>query len=590
MKTRFCLRITDPECLIAARREGVEGIVATVLANRAGAVGVTPGWLLDRSLAALDHPDSLPDIERAAQRIAAAVENREVIAIVTDADSDGVNANTVLYRALTEHFGHPAPRVQQYIGLKLTEGYGLSDGVADRILAADPRPGLLITADIGSSDAPRIARLRREGIDVVVTDHHGIPAAGGPEAAVAFVNPQRRGHAYPDPLIAGVMVAWLVCAAVRRELQERGKLAADAPRLGNLLGWVGTGTVADVVSLARSRNNRIVVHHGLRQIAAGTHPCWRALRPELGDPAKPLVASDIAFGIGPRLNAAGRLHDAMAGVRFLLAADAREAATGLGVLNASNLKRREIEKRLTATALAAAQEQVDAGRRGLVVFMPDGHAGVQGIVASRLLQRFARPAVCLSQVGDSSGSSCWSGSVRSVDALHVLELLHTLDARHPGLLVKYGGHAAAAGLTLNLGDEAQFAALFDAEVRSRLVGVPLENRVWVDADVAEGELSLGLVERLAEIGPFGREFPEPVLRGVFTVHEAREIGAEGGHWRLRLSLGRQPVDAIWFGVGGSCPVTLGAPVRFVFRPEANWWQGTARLQVQILGISDSADS
>jgi single-stranded-DNA-specific exonuclease len=590
MNTRYCLRTTDPELLVAARREGLEGIVATVLANRAGAVGVTPGWLLDRSLAALDHPDTLPDIALAAQRIASAVERREVIGIVTDADSDGVNANTVLYRALTEHFGHPVAQAQQYIGLKLTEGYGLSDGVADRILAAHPRPGLLITADIGSSDGLRIARLRREGIDVVVTDHHGIPPGGGPEAAVAFVNPQRGGHAYPDPLIAGVMVAWLVVAAVRRELQERGTLPADAPRLGNLLGWVGTGTVADVVSLARSRNNRIVVHHGLRQIGAGTHPCWRALRPELGDPAKPLAASDIAFGIGPRLNAAGRLHDAMTGVRFLLAADAREAAAGLAVLNAANLQRREIEKRLTAAALAAAQEQVDTGRRGLVVFMPDGHAGVQGIVASRLMQRYARPAVCLSQVSDSAGLSCWSGSGRSGDTLHLLELLQTLDARNPGLLVKYGGHAAAAGLTLNTGDEAHFAALFDAEVRLRLAGLPLENRVWVDADVAEGQLSLGLVERLAEIGPYGREFPEPVLRGVFTVHEAREIGSEGGHWRLKLGLGRQPVDAIWFGVGHSCPVTPGEPVRLVFRPEANWWQGTPRLQLQILGIAREADS
>jgi alanine or glycine:cation symporter, AGCS family len=183
------LRAADPDTLREAERLGLHPVVARVLANRADRAGVAPDWLLDFSLRSLDPPDGLPDIEAAAERIAGAVVQGEVIALATDADSDGVNASTVLTRALREHFGHPADRVQHYIGLKLSEGYGLSDSVCDRILAADPRPGLVITADIGSSDGPRIARLAGAGIDVVVTDHHGIPPDGGPEAAFAFVNP-----------------------------------------------------------------------------------------------------------------------------------------------------------------------------------------------------------------------------------------------------------------------------------------------------------------------------------------------------------------------------------------------------------------
>jgi single-stranded-DNA-specific exonuclease len=574
------LYAVDPDTLRAAERLGLHPVVARVLANRADRAGVPPDWLLDFSLRSLDPPDGLRDIEAAAERIARAVVQGEVIALATDADSDGVNASTVLTRALTEHFGHPPDRVQHYIGLKLSEGYGLSDSVCDRILAADPRPGLVITADIGSSDGPRIARLAAAGIDVVVTDHHGIPRDGGPEAAFAFVNPQRPGSRYPDPLIAGVMVAWLVLWAVRRRLIGIGRLGADSPSLGALFGWVATGTVADVVSLARSRNNRIVVRAGIPQIDAGAYPCWRALRPHLGDPAKPLSATDLAFGIGPRLNAAGRLHDAMAGVRFLLADDDAAAALGVAVLNSTNEARRAIEKRLTAQALSAAAALVGAGRSALVVPLTDGHAGVHGIVASRMMQAFARPAVCLSAQQDAPG--ILSGSCRSIDGLPMLEVLQALECEAPGLFLKYGGHAGAAGLTIRDDRLQDFDVAFEREVARRLQGIELHPRIWVDADLAPGGLDWPLLDGLADIGPYGREFPDPVLRSSFTVRASREVGAEGGHWKLTLSHGSQRVDAIWFNAGRDCPLAVGEGARLVFTPEANWWQGQRRLQIRVL--------
>jgi single-stranded-DNA-specific exonuclease len=573
-------RTADPDILQAAQSLGLHPLAAQVLAYRASAVNVDPAWLLDSSLRSLDPPHTLPDIERAAERIALAIRRREIIALATDADSDGVNAHTVLQRALTEHFHHPPEHLQSYIGLKLTEGYGLSAGVIQRILAAQPRPHLLITADIGSSDAPRIATLVRAGIAVIVTDHHGIPVQGGPEAAHAFVNPLRNGHVYPDPLIAGVMVAWLVMAAVRPRLIACGHLPSTAPTLANLLGWVATGTVADVVSLARSRNNRIVVRAGLRQIDAGTHPCWRALRPFLGDPAKPLRAADLAYAIGPRLNAAGRLHDAMAGVHFLLAATDQEAEQRVEILNATNLERRAIEKRLTEHAMAQAHRQVQEGRHALVIFLEEGHAGVQGIVASRLMQAFARPALCLSRVAGPQDEDCWTGSGRSIDGFHLLENLQEIEQRNPGLFQRYGGHAAAAGLTLAIGAEHQLHSALEDCVQQRLGSLELRPRLWVDGDVAPGMLDLTLVQELEALAPFGREFPEPILRGHFVVRTLRAL-AGGVHWRLRLDHGGRTLDAVWFQAGTPCPVQKGQSAWLLFTPEANWWQGQPRLQLRI---------
>lgn len=573
-------RPQDPEALAGARRLGLHPIVTRVLAHRAAAAGVEPDWLLDFSLHSLDSPEGLPDIDRAAERVARAILEGEIIALATDADSDGVNAHTVLTRGLAEHLGHPREHIQHYIGLKLSEGYGLSDSVCERILAARPRPALVITADIGSSDGPRIERLAAAGIDVVVTDHHGIPASGGPEAALAFVNPQRAGARYPDPLIAGVMVAWLLLWAVRRRLIDGGHRPATIPSLGALFGWVATGTVADVVSLARSRNNRIVVRAGIDRIESSGYPCWRALRGYLGDSAKPLSSRDLAFGIGPRLNAAGRLHDAMAGVRFLLAEDEATAREGAALLDETNGARRAIEKRLTEEAMGLARPRVEAGASALVIPLAEGHVGVHGIVASRLLQAFARPAACFSPHPETPG--LLSGSCRSIAGVPMLEVLQHIEAAHPGLLLKYGGHAGAAGLTIEQTRFAEFAAALEREAAQRLQGTLLQPRIDIDADAEPGELTLELVRALEEIGPYGREFPDPVLRSCFTVRRTREVGATGGHWRLTLDHGGHPVDGIWFNAGPVCPVTAGEAAVLVFTPEANWWQGQPRLQARIL--------
>ena len=574
-----------PEALRLAQSLGLHPVAARVLANRAGRVGMDPAWLVDLAPARLDPPDTLPDLPLAVARILAALDRNEHIALATDADSDGVNAHVVLTRALVEHFGHPAERVQHYIGLKLSEGYGVSDAVVDRILAAEPRPTLVITADIGSSDGPRIRRLANEGIDVIVTDHHGIPADGGPREAFAFINPQRANCAYPDPLIAGVMVAWLTMWAVRTRLLERDP-ERKIPSLGRLLGWVAVGTVADVVSLARSRNNRIVVQAGLPQIERGDFPCWQALRPHLGDLNKPLTSADIAFGIGPRINSAGRLHDAMSGVHFLMSETLEEAEPGAKMLNETNDQRRAIEKRMTADAMAIAETQVEAGHRALVVRIPGGHPGVQGIVASRLMQAYARPAICLSD--DASDPERLTASGRSIDDVHLLRILQAIDARHPGLLIKFGGHAAAAGLTVREDQLDAFGALFRKAVASEVGARELRPILTVDAEVEPGDINLALIEGLDAIGPYGREFAEPILRGRFHVLFAKEVGIDGGHWRLRLQHGEHAVDAIWFNAGRICPLALNTETDLVFTPDTNWWKGECKVQIRIHACADNA--
>lgn len=577
-------RIPDTDKWQAAQRLNLHPLAARVLANRATTAQVAPEWLLDFSLHSLDTPDGLPDIEIAAQRLAQAIVCRERIALVTDADSDGVNANVVLTRGLTEHFGYPADLIQSFIGLKLTEGYGISEALCERILLAEPRPALIVTADIGSSDGPRIARLAAAGISVIVTDHHGIPPEGGPEAALAFVNPQRPDSQYPDPLIAGVMVAWLLLWATRRVLITTGQLAPQSRSLRYLLGWVATGTVADVVSLARSKNNRIVVHVGLPQIASGAYPCWRALRPYLGDLVKPLDAADLAFGIGPRINAAGRLHDAMAGVRFLLAVDDNTANEAVLVLNQSNLERRAIEQRLSVEAMQIAATQLAEQRPALIVPLRDGHVGVHGIVASRLVQNYARPAICLSQ--HQAYPELLSGSCRSIDGVSMLDALQHVAAQDSTLLLKYGGHAAAAGITLEEKRLPEFVEIFETYMAQRLRVAELCPRVWVDARAEARDLDLALVGALRAIGPYGREFSEPVFRTGFQVKSVREIGKEGGHWRLHLQQGRQRFEAIWFNVGSVCPVSAGDGVDFIYTPEVNWWQSKPRFQLRLHAIAD----
>lgn len=580
VKARIIQRSAPAELLREARALGLHPVAARVLAHRAAEAGVTSAALIGDGLAELDHPRGLPQIDRAAARIVRALRDGEVIGLATDHDVDGVTAHAMLYRALVEYFGHPPERIQHYIGLRLMEGYGLSDSLCDRMLACRPRPGLIITADMGSSDGPRIARLAAAGIDVIVTDHHGLPGEGAPEAAYACVSPLDASSAYPDACVAGVMVAWLLMCHTRNALMEDGSLAPDAPGLAALLDYVALGTVADCVSLSRSLNNRRVLKAGLKRIAAGTRPCWQAFGMTRRDAAAPWTAADLAFGLAPRINATGRLDDAMTAVRFLLAADRDEAMRLAGQLEGMNQARKGIEQALQRTAMGQARQHLAEGGTGLVLYFPDGHAGVHGIVASRLVEAFGRPTVCFSPASQRPGVI--TGSCRSVDGFDIGAALREIDAQAPGLMMRFGGHAGAAGLTLAEADWEIFAKLFDEAVASTLDPDSLGAKWHSDGELDAAAIDLDLVDGLALLEPFGREFEPPLFSATFVVTDAKAMGQDGTHWRLSL---RPNLEAVWFNAGSDCPVGLDVPVGLLFRPEANWWNGRRRLQLIVEGLA-----
>lgn len=581
VEARIIQRSAPAELLREALALGLHPVAARVLAHRATVAGLAPAVLIGEGLADLDHPRSLPQIDRAAARILRALRDGEVIGLATDHDVDGVTAHATLYRALVDHFGHSPERVQHYIGLRLMEGYGLSDSLCERMLACRPRPSLIITADMGSSDGPRIARLAAAGIDVIVTDHHGLPGEGAPEAAYACVSPLDASSAYPDACVAGVMVAWLLMCHTRNALVEEGMLPANAPGLAALLDYVALGTVADCVSLSRSINNRRVLKAGLKRIAAGTRPCWQVFGMTRRDAAAPWTAADLAFGLAPRINATGRLDDAMTAVRFLLAADRDEAMRLAGQLEGMNQTRKRIEQALQHTAMEQAKKRLAEGVSGLVLYFPDGHAGVHGIVASRLVEAHGRPTVCFSPARQRAGVI--TGSCRSVDGFDIGAALREIDAQAPGLMIRFGGHAGAAGLTLAESDWPSFARLFDEVVAANLTADALGARWYCDGEIEPAAIDLALVDGLALLEPFGREFDTPLFMGSFVATAATPMGQDGQHWRLHLQPG---LEAVWFNAGVDCPLDLDAPVTLLFRPEANWWKGRRRLQLLIAGRSD----
>lgn len=570
-------RPVDAGQIEALVETGMHPVAARVLAAR---MPKTPVERVSPSLSVLDKPDGLPNIDNAVVRIVTALDRGQVIGLVSDHDVDGTTAMSVLYEALVRHFGHRQDRIRCYIGHRLKEGYGLSDGVVQRIVTDALRPELVITADCGSSDEVRIAQLRKLGIDTICTDHHELPRDGAPRSAFACVSPALPESRYPDRMIAGCMVAWLLMCAVRRELVRTRRLRDDAVSLARSLDYVALGTVADCVSLARSVNNRAAVRYGLQLIAKGARPAWRAMRSFIGD-APRLSALDLAFQIGPRINARGRLDEAMAGVRFLLATKDETAIKYAKLLDEENERRKVIERTLTDTAVIDADSAVADGKCGLAIWLPEGHPGVHGIVASRLVERFGRPAACLSPKFGCDGMA--TGSVRGVAGVHVRNLLEQINERGRGILSAFGGHEGAGGVTLAVDAVGTFQQLFDEAVRESMNGKELAPTVFSDGEIGPDQIGPGLVEALALLEPYGREFPEPIFEGRFRVDAVRPVGRDASHLQITLRHAKGAVSGIWFN-GSTVSIMPGGHVHIAFSPELKWFKNEWRLQVRVRGL------
>jgi len=526
----------------------------------------------------LDGPDSLPDIGKAVERLTRAVVDRQPILVCTDHDADGVSGHCVVRTALMDNFAHPPELTHSFISHRMKEGYGISEGVVDRILAAGHDRGVLLSVDQGSSDEPRIARLADAGIDTVVTDHHGVEGSG-PPSAYACVNPVREDSRFPDKFVAGCHVAWLTMAAVRRELIRIGRLPDDTPHLHDTLPFVALGTTADCVSFSRSRNNRLIVQRGLHRINHRPDPCWQALR-EIRKLDGPMTSSTLGFLAGPMVNAQGRVDEAMVGVRFLLSVSLAEARKYAGLLNAANEERKEIQEAMRLLAMDEASRQVARGAAGLAVWLEAGHSGVHGVVASRLVEAFGRPTMCISPKQGKPGIV--TASARAVPGFHVRNAFAFIDESYPGALLAWGGHEGAGGLTAREADIPAIQALWDQAVIDS--GVDVGPVLMTDGPLP-GPPDFAMITEIECLQPYGREFDAPVFSQEMKLVEARPVGQGNKHVKLTVELAGRLIDGIWFNVP-SIPWSIepGMRVRGVFELDTNTFRGETKLQLLIRHI------
>jgi single-stranded-DNA-specific exonuclease len=581
LRPRILPRPRDAALYARAQREGLSELQARVLAGRLAGYQGALAPLVSPSLRHLAHPERLADARRAAERIAQAVVDGEHIGILTDYDVDGITSHVVIRRTLHELFGVPESRLHSLIGHRIHDGYGISLPLVERTLSLSPCPSLVITADCGSSDEPRIARLAAEGIEVVVSDHHALPVEGPPPSAHAVVNPTRDDCAYPDATIAGCMVAWLVMSLTRQVLIEWGVLPEATPKLSPWLSYVALGTVADCVSLGGSPANRAVVTHGLALINRMEAACWRAMARRLGADSVPFDAETLGFQMGPRINARSRLDDPYAALHFMLAEQDHVAQRYLEVLDQDNQSRKAIEAEMAEEARALALPALAADEPAIVVFLESGHPGVQGIVASRLVQAFGRPALVLTPA---AAPGMLTGSGRSIEALHLRDALQRTFELAPEALPRFGGHRGAAGVGVPQAQLDAFKAAFLQAVAEQLGEAELCPRILTDGDLAPEQLGLATLEELQALGPYGREFEAPLFQGEFLVERLRPVGADGSHLALELSCGSVVHKAIWFRAltPGEVPAFgVGDRLRCAFRLNRNRWRGRESLQLMV---------
>ncbi len=527
------------------RREAVAGgdwpagmlpLLQRVYAGR----GVTAAAGAQPRLAQLLPPDALGGLEAACQLLQAAIDEQRHIVVVGDFDCDGATACALMVRGLR---ALGAVRVTATVPNRMAHGYGLSPSLVDEL--ATLAPELLVTVDHGIACHAGIARARAQGWQVLVTDHH-LPGETLP-AAHAIVNPNLREDGFPSKALAGVGVAFYVLLALRRRLRDAGRWPQGEPDLTPLLDLVAVGTVADLVPL--DANNRALVGAGLRRLRAGQGSAGlQALIEVAGRDARHLTASDIGFAIAPRLNAAGRLEDMSLGIECLLSDDPAQAREIAATLNEINAERRGVQQQMVDEAQIALAKlaALDADPPlALCLFDADWHPGVVGLVASRIKDGLHRPVIAFAPA--EPGADSLRGSARSIPGFHMRDALAAVDAAHPGLIEKFGGHAMAAGLSLAQARLPAFEAAF-RQVAAQALDDSLLQAEWLsDGELLPEEFDRAHAEALRDGGPWGQGFPEPLFDGEFDLLDWRVVGGKHLKFSLRLPGRAQPLGAIQFG-------------------------------------------
>jgi len=537
--------------------------------------GLTSARSLERTLANL-LPPKFMGMTAAIDILLEAVTTQKSVLIVGDFDADGATSSALALLAL-KAFG--LKDVEFLVPNRFEYGYGLTPEIVAE--AAKKQPHIIVTVDNGIASVDGVVAANQLGIDVVITDHH-LPGDELPEA-VAIVNPNQHGCGFPSKNLAGVGVIFYVMGALRAALKKIDWFKSQSiaePNMAEFLDLVALGTVADVVPL--DDNNRILVHQGLLRIRAGRcRPGVLALLQVAGRDKHNLVASDLGFAIGPRLNAAGRLDDMALGINCLLTDDFNVACSIASELDELNKDRKAIEGSMQVEAMeslnAIALTAVDMPW-GLCLYDASWHQGVIGILASRIKDRYHRPVIVFAESSDTA----MKGSARSIPGLHIRDALDAVAKRHPALLSKFGGHAMAAGMSLEKQNYDDFCLAFDAEVRRQLQVSDLQARIFTDGELEPQYLDILVAEQLREAGPWGQRFPEPCFEGVFYCVQQRIVGRN--HLKLVLSLdsaGQQVIDAIAFNIDLEVWPNKAEKISLVYRLDINEFRGRRSLQLMV---------
>ncbi|HHG3565284.1 TPA: single-stranded-DNA-specific exonuclease RecJ [Vibrio parahaemolyticus] len=566
-----------PEPDLSLLPDSIPPILKRIYINR----GITDIAQLETSARGLHSYQKLGGIEQAVELLFQAIQEQKRIIVVGDFDADGATSSALSVLAL-RMLGNN--NVDYLVPNRFEDGYGLSPEVVDQALELGAE--MIMTVDNGVSSIEGVRYAKENGITVLVTDHH-LPGQVLPEVD-AMVNPNLDSCAFPSKALAGVGVAFYLMMALCVHMRKHNWFAQQGmqePKLMELIDLVALGTVADVVPL--DENNRILVHQGLQRIRAGkARPGIQALIEVAKRDARRLVASDFGFALGPRINAAGRLDDMSFGVELLMCNNIHAARRMASELDGLNQTRKEIEEGMKQEAMAFC-ERLQFGENselpyGLSLFQRDWHQGVIGILASRIKEKFHRPVIAFADGGEGT----IKGSCRSIPGLHMRDALDFIDTQNPGLIIKFGGHAMAAGLTIKEQDFERFSRLFDEVVKKELDEAALKGVILTDGELKPEEFSMHIAEQLRAGGPFGQAFPEPIFDGEFKVLHQKLVGEK--HLKLMLEplyKGHPTnvmIDGIAFNVDlRRWPDASVKTVRLAYKLDVNEFRGNQSLQLMI---------
>ena len=547
----------------AADRLALSGFLPPI-ARALAARGIQVPSDLEQEWAGMLPPAMLEGTREAAERLALARERHQAVTIVADYDCDGATACAVGIRGL-RMLGITA---NYFVPDRVLHGYGLTPNVVDIVAARTPKPDLIVTVDNGISSAAAVDRARELGIDVIITDHH-LPGAELPRAQ-AIVNPNLTGSTFPSKNLAGVGVIYYVLLALRSLLRERGIFDAKTqPRLDALVDFVALGTVADVVKL--DKNNRILVSQGIRRIRCGrTHAGLEALFAIAGRDIRTAGVRDFGFAVAPRINAAGRLGTMENGIECLLSDDPAAALAFAESLNSINTERRELESEMQQLA-EAALSNIDLDHHAtFTIFNPSFNEGVVGLVAARLKERIHRPVIAFAPTENGE----LKGSGRSIPGIHLRDALDLTAKALPGVVLRFGGHAMAAGLSIKPEGFKVFQAAFEEVIRSRCDASVFERVVLTDGGLAPDEITEALCQEIDE-QIWGQGFEAPLFAN--EVHVLSQTLLKGTHLKMMLELGGSRFDAIFF----RRKEPLASLTRLAYRPSVNEFRGRRTVQLVV---------